>query len=237
MRRGTEVGKAGLHLTYSRVRTLLKFIAPCKARLFLIFLLTLLSAAVGLAYPLLAKFLIDVVLARKNFHLLILSTIAFGAIVVLSSASSALAGYLSISTSAQILMDMRLYLFRHVQSLSLQFFKNMRMGDIISRLNSDVAEIQKVATDSALGFALSSLTLVGTAGLLVWLNWKLFVLCSFFIPFSVEGLRRSRKPITRQAKIVRERNADFASTLLESLQRNQIHQSLPWGRKKQKPPD
>jgi ATP-binding cassette subfamily B protein len=220
MRRGTKVGKAGsvtLNLTYSRVRTLLKFIAPCKARLFLIFLLTLLSAAVGLGYPLLAKFLIDVVLARKNFHLLILSTIAFAAIVVLSFASSALARYLSISTSAQILMDMRLYLFRHVQSLSLQFYKNMRMGDIISRLNSDVAEIQKVATDSALSLALSSLTLVGTAGLLVWLNWKLFILCSFFIPFSVEGLRRCREPITRQAKTVRERNADFASALLESL--------------------
>ena len=220
MRRGTEVRKAGsvtLNLTYSRVRTLLKFIAPCKARLFLIFLLTLLSAAVGLAYPLLAKFLIDVVLARKNFHLLILSTIAFAAIVVFSFAAGALARYLSISTSAQILMDMRLYLFRHIQSLSLQFYKNMRMGDIISRLNSDVAEIQKVATDSALSLVLSSLTLLGTAGLLAWLNWKLFLLCSFFIPFSVEGLRRSREPITRQAKIVRERNADFASALLESL--------------------
>jgi ATP-binding cassette subfamily B protein len=220
MRRGIEVGKAGsvtLNLTYSRVRTLLTFIAPRKAKLFLIFLLTLLSAAVGLGYPLLAKFLIDVVLARKNFHLLILSTIAFTVILGVSFASSALARYLSISTSAQILMDMRLYLFRHVQSLSLQFYKNMRMGDIISRLNSDVAEIQKVATDSALSLALSLLTLVGTAGLLVWLNWKLFILCSFFIPFSVEGLRRARGPITRQAKTVRERNADFASALLESL--------------------
>jgi len=41
MRRGTQVGKGGLNLTHSRVRTLLKFIAPCKAKLFLIFLLSL----------------------------------------------------------------------------------------------------------------------------------------------------------------------------------------------------
>ena len=45
MRRGTQVGKGGLNLTDSRVRTLLKFIAPCKAKLFLIFLLSLTSAA------------------------------------------------------------------------------------------------------------------------------------------------------------------------------------------------
>ena len=220
MREGTEVehdGAVALKLTRPRIHALLKFIAPYKARLILTFLLTLFSAAVGLSYPLLAKFLVDVVLARKSVHLLIFSTIAFALILVLGFACSSLTRYLSLSTSAQILMDMRLHLFRHVQSLSFQFYKKMRMGDIMSRLNSDVAEIQKVATDSALNFALSFLTLIGTAGLLAWLNWRLFLMCSFFIPFSVEGLRRCREPITGQAKKVRERNADFASVLLESL--------------------
>lgn len=212
-----EDGVGSLKLTRPRIHTLLKFIAPYKARLILTFVLTLFSAAVGLSYPLLAKFLVDVVLTRKSVHLLVLSTIAFALILVLSFACSTLTRYLSLSTSARILMDMRLHLFRHVQTLSFQFYKKMRMGDIMSRLNSDVAEIQKVATDSALSLALSCLTIAGTAGLLAWLNWRLFIVCSFFIPFSVEGLRRCREPITGQAKAVRERNADFASVLLESL--------------------
>ena len=78
MREGTGVendGAVALKLTRSRIHTLLKFIAPYKARLILTFVLTLFSAAIGLSYPLLAKFLMDVVLARKNVHLLILSTI------------------------------------------------------------------------------------------------------------------------------------------------------------------
>ena len=212
-----EDGVGSLKLTRPRIHTLLQFIAPYKARLILTFVLTLFSAAVGLSYPLLAKFLVDVVLTRKSVHLLVLSTIAFALILVLSFACSTLTRYLSLSTSARILMDMRLHLFRHVQTLSFQFYKKMRMGDIMSRLNSDVAEIQKVATDSALSLALSCLTIAGTAGLLAWLNWRLFIVCSFFIPFSVEGLRRCREPITGQAKAVRERNADFASVLLESL--------------------
>jgi len=212
-----EDGVGSLKLTRPRIHTLLKFIAPYKAKLILTFVLTLFSAAVGLSYPLLAKFLVDVVLTRKSVHLLVLSTIAFALILVLSFACSTLTRYLSLSTSARILMDMRLHLFRHVQTLSFQFYKKMRMGDIMSRLNSDVAEIQKVATDSALSLALSCLTIAGTAGLLAWLNWRLFIVCSFFIPFSVEGLRRCREPITGQAKAVRERNADFASVLLESL--------------------
>ena len=212
-----EDGTVALKLTRPRIQILLSFIAPYKARLILTFVLTLFSAAVGLSYPLLAKFLVDVVLKRKSVHLLILSTLAFALILLLGFACSTLTRYLSLSTSAQILMDMRLHLFRHVQTLSFQFYKRMRMGDIMSRLNGDVAEIQKVATDSALSLALSSLTLVGTAALLAWLNWRLFLVCSFFIPFSVEGLRRCRQPITGQAKAVRERNADFASVLLESL--------------------
>ena len=212
-----EDSGVALKLTRPRIHILLRFIAPYKAKLILTFLLTLFSAAIGLSYPLLAKFLVDVVLMKKSFHLLILSTLAFAVILLLGFACSTLTRYLSLSTSAQILMDMRLHLFRHVQTLSFQFYKKMRMGDIMSRLNSDVAEIQKVATDSALSLALSSLTLLGTAVLLAWLNWRLFLVCSFFIPFSVEGLRRCRQPITGQAKAVRERNADFASVLLESL--------------------
>ena len=78
MREGTEVehdGAVALKLTRPRIHTLLKFIAPYKARLILTFVLTLFSAAVGLSYPLLAKFLVDVVLTRKSVHLLILSTL------------------------------------------------------------------------------------------------------------------------------------------------------------------
>jgi ATP-binding cassette, subfamily B, bacterial len=220
MLRRAMLGKAGMlnsMFTRSRVRVLWEFIVPHKTRLFLILALTLMSSALGLSYPLLARFFIDVVLASRSSYLLVLTTIALMAIVVLSFALGAITRYLSISTSAQILMQMRLHLFRHLQSLSLHFFRDMRMGDILSRLNSDVAEIQKVATDSVLSLVLSILTLAGTAGILVWLNWKLFVLCSFFIPFSVEGLRRCREPITRQARMVRERNASFASVLLESL--------------------
>jgi ATP-binding cassette, subfamily B, bacterial len=220
MLRRTILGKTGMlnsMITRSRVRALLEFIVPHKTKLFLILALALISSALSLSYPLLARFFIDVVLASRSSYLLVLTTIALMAIVVLSFALGAITRYLSISTSAQILMQMRLHLFRHLQSLSLHFFRDMRMGDILSRLNSDVAEIQKVATDSVLSLVLSTLTLAGAAGILVWLNWKLFVLCCFFIPFSVEGLRRCRAPITRQARLVRERNASFASVLLESL--------------------
>ena len=55
-----EDSGVALKLTRPRIHILLRFIAPYKAKLILTFLLTLFSAAIGLSYPLLAKFLVDV---------------------------------------------------------------------------------------------------------------------------------------------------------------------------------
>lgn len=200
-----------------RGRRLLQFVLPYSGKLFQVFALTLISTALALSYPLLAKLFVDGALAKKNSHLLVTVTFALTALVVLNFTIGALTRYLSTSYSIQILSDMRLFLFRHLQSLSLRFYTNTKMGEILSRLNSDVAEIQAIATDAVFSLALSILTLLGTAVLLLWLNSKLFCLCCLFIPFSVRGLAHYRSRITQQARAVRERNADFSSTLLESL--------------------
>lgn len=206
--------KAG---SQSRVRFLLRFVSPHKGRLFVVFLLSLVSTTLGLSYPLLARFFIDEVLAKRNSRLLVLTTLAVVLLALLSFLLGAVTRYLSTSASARILMGMRLHLFRHLQSLSLRFHNSTKTGEILSRLNSDMAEIQTIATDAVLSFALSFLTLAGTTGLLLWLNWKLFLLSSLFVPLSLKSLRHYRPRLAKQAKDVRERNADVGSTLVESL--------------------
>ncbi len=201
----------------TRMLKLFRFVLPHQVQLLCVFILTLASTALGLSYPLLAKFFIDEVLAKKNGRLLVLVTLGVALLALLSFSLGALTRYLSTSASARILMEMRLHLFRHVQSLSLRFHTSTKTGEILSRLNSDVAEIQTIATDAVLSFALSLLTLFGTTGLLLWLNWKLFLLCCLFLPLSLKGLRHYRPRLAEQAKAVRERNADISSVLLESF--------------------
>jgi ATP-binding cassette subfamily B protein len=196
----------------------LPFIRPHAGKLFGVFLLSLLSSLLGLSYPLAAKFLLDNALIARNERLLVVLALVLALLVILGFGLGAVTRYFYTQVSARVLMEMRLFLFRHLQSLSPRFFAETKMGEIVSRLSSDVAEIQSLSTDALFNLALSLLTLLGTIGILLYLNWKLFLLCTFFLPLGTHLLVRYRQRIASQARKVREDNAELSSTLLESLQ-------------------
>ncbi len=212
-RTGAGAPAAGL----GQLRRVFPFVRPHAGKLALVFSLTLLSTLLGLVYPLGAKFLIDDVLVGRKPHLLLVATLVLAALVVLSFVTGAVTRYLYTAVSSRILMEMRVFVFRHLQTLSPRFYAQTRTGEIVSRLNSDVAEIQSVATDALFSLALSVLTLLGTVVVLVYLNWKLFLLGFVLVPFSFRALVPYRRRIAQQARVVREHNADLSSTVLESL--------------------
>jgi ATP-binding cassette, subfamily B, bacterial len=202
----------------SQLRRVLPFVRPHAGKLFGVFLLSLLSSLLGLSYPLAAKFLVDNALIARNERLLVVLALVLALLVILGFGLGAFTRYFYTQVSARVLMEMRLFLFRHLQSLSPRFFAETKTGEIISRLSSDVAEIQSLSTDALFNLALSLLTLVGTVGILLYLNWKLFLLCTFFLPLGTHLLVRYRQRIASQARKVREDNAELSSILLESLQ-------------------
>jgi ATP-binding cassette, subfamily B, bacterial len=202
----------------SQLRRVLPFVRPHAGKLFGVFLLSLLSSLLGLSYPMAAKFLVDNALIARNERLLVVLALVLALLVILGFGLGAVTRYFYTQVSARVLMEMRLFLFRHLQSLSPRFFAETKTGEIVSRLSSDVAEIQSLSTDALFNLALSLLTLVGTVGILLYLNWKLFLLCTFFLPLGTHLLVRYRQRIAAQARRVREDNAELSSTLLESLQ-------------------
>ena len=64
--------------------------------------------------------------------------------------------------SAEILFDMRLALYRHLQRLSPRFYARTRLGDIMCRINNDIGEIQRVAAETALAWVGNVLFLAGS---------------------------------------------------------------------------
>src|SRR4030095_10358848 len=74
--------------------------------------------------------------------------------------------------SAEILFDMRLALYSHLQRLSPRFYARTRLGDIIARINGDIGEIQRVAAEAALAWVGNVLFLVGSLAMMVWLDWR-----------------------------------------------------------------
>ena len=112
--------------------------------------LNVVSTAVTLAQPYLTKLLIDDALARHNFRSLELFAVWMGICAALALGLGMLTTWLYTKLSATILFDMRLAAFRKLQSLSPQFYASTKTGDIVSRLNNDIGELQRLSSDTLL---------------------------------------------------------------------------------------
>ena len=92
------------------------------------------------------------------------------------------------------------------------------MGDIVSRINSDIGEIQRVAAEAALAWVGNVLFLVGCVVMLVWLDWRLALLTAAVMPLSLWMLVRYRARLEARVADLRQRSADIGSFLIETLQ-------------------
>jgi ATP-binding cassette subfamily B protein len=202
----------------SEYRRAFAYLTPYWQRLALVLFISLFSTLLGLAQPYIAKLLIDEALLRRNLTALWQVAALMVVVAVLGFALNILSSYRYVTVSAEVLFDMRLALYRHLQTLSPRFYARAKLGDIVSRLNNDIAEIQRVAADSLLAVLANVVFFIGSVIIMLWLNWHLFLLSIVLIPPSVLALRHYQRRLTGQVKTLRERSADIGSFLIESLQ-------------------
>jgi ATP-binding cassette subfamily B protein len=199
-------------------RRAFRYLLPYRGRLALIVLISLASTALSLYLPYLTKLLVDDALVARRADALYrtvgLFVLAAGAGFVLSVVS----GLSYARLSAEVLFDMRRDLYEHLQRLSPRFYASTRLGDIVSRINNDIGEIQRVAAETALAWFGNVLFLAGSVGVLVWLDWRLFLVGTAALPPAVWALARYRRQLEARTKDLRERSADLGSFLIETLQ-------------------
>jgi len=195
----------------------LAYLAPYRGRLALVLLLTLTGTALSLAVPYLSRILVDEALLKRNASALAQVVAAFAAITVTGFVLNIASGLLYTRVSAGVLFDMRLAVYRHLQTLSPRFYARTRLGEIVSRLNSDLAEVQRVAAETALAWVGNVVFLAGTIGVLAWMDWRLFLLAVMPAPFALWALSRYRSMLASRVGELREHSAGIGSFLIETL--------------------
>ena len=198
-------------------RRIFAYIIPYWRKLALVLALSLVSTLLGLAQPYITKLLIDEALLRKNTQALTTVAALMVVVTVLGFALNIISGYRYVAVSAAVLFDMRLAVYRHLQKLSPRFYTRTKLGEIVSRLNNDISEVQRVAADTLLAAISNFIFLVGSVTIMVLLNWKLFLLSILLVPVSVLALKHYRQKLTDKVRGMRERSADIGSFLIESL--------------------
>ena len=83
--------------------------------------------------------------------------------------------------SASIENDMRRDLFSHLQKMSFRFYDNVKTGQLLSRLTSDIVEISELTYRGPNDLFICCITMAGTIGVLLWMNPQLGGLIAFLL--------------------------------------------------------
>ncbi len=193
------------------------FVRPQRLALLALLGLSALTSLLVLVQPYLTKLLIDDGLLARNFDALLLTVALIFFAGLVSTVLSGVNRYFYTRLSGTILFNLRETVYRHLQTLSPTFFHRNRGGDILSRLDGDVAEVQRFALDSLFAATSALLGLVGTAAFMLLLSWQLSLLLLALVPVQWLYLRFMRARVQVHVRRLRERSSDVTAFLVETL--------------------
>lgn len=212
--------------TYARLKP---FLRPYLRPLALVLAISLVSTLLGLAQPYLSKLMIDQALLKHDMHALFEIALVMVAVTIAGFGLNILASYRYVSASAAMLFDIRSALLRHLQTLSPRFYGGFRLGDLMSRLNSDVSDVQRVTADTLLSVLSNVLLFFGCVAMMLWLDWRLFLISVLVIPACVLTFLHFQRKLTRITREMRERGADLGSLLVDTVMGMRVIASLGAG--------
>jgi ATP-binding cassette subfamily B protein len=200
-----------------KLRGLLELLRPYRGRSILMFVALIAGTAAALAPPPLAKLAIDQGITAGDTATLDLVVVAFLASAVVLWGATYVQTYLVGWVGQRVLQDLRIQLFAHLQAMSIGFYSRRQAGVIISRLTNDVQALDQLVSDGVVTLFGSSLTLVGTAVILVVLDWQLALLTFLVFPLLALGSLAFRIVSADAYRATREKVALITAYLQETL--------------------
>ncbi|WP_165777030.1 ABC transporter ATP-binding protein [Paremcibacter congregatus] len=203
-----------------------QFMRPEIGPLILVMVIAAVMTGFALAQPYLTKLLIDDGLMRGNMDRVVQFAVLIIIMALIVFVVSGINRWLYVGLSGRILFRLREDVFQRLMMLSPDFFGRWRTGDIVSRLDGDVAEVQRFSTDSLLAVVNGSLALIGSIAIMLWLSPQLTLIAFALLPLQILFLRLMRPRVEQSSRDLREKSATLSSFLIERLESVKVIQAM-----------
>ena len=187
------------------------------------------------------KFVFDRVIVSKHhsngWHIARLNTLDAGTLLTLAAVSlvvitglRALADYLNTVGFAlvanRVLTDVRNDLYRHLQCLSLSYHNEAKGGDLTLRVMTDIGVLTDMTVSAAMPLLGSLLVMIGMAGFMLWLNWKLALIALTAFPLFWISVSRITRLMLEVSRRQRQREGAMAAVAAETIGAIKVVQAL-----------
>ncbi|MET3804168.1 ATP-binding cassette subfamily B protein [Nakamurella sp. UYEF19] len=196
-------------------KRILGFAQPYRKELTLFLAVTIFSAVIAVATPLLAGSVVNEISRKGALHVVVILAAVIAALAIVDTGNSLISRFYSSRIGEGLIFDMRSKVFDHVQQMSLSFFTRTQTGALVSRLNNDVIGAQQAFTSTLSGVVSNVIGLVLTAGVMFTLSWQVTVLSLILLPIFVLPARafgRKLQTLTRESYGL---NASMTTTMTE----------------------
>jgi ATP-binding cassette subfamily B protein len=199
------------------LRRVISYARPYWKGVVVILTVIILTSLLALIPPLLIRDIIDNALPEKD--LLRLNLLAIGMVLVplVSGMLGVAQRYASANIGEGIIFDLRCALYSHMQRMSLRFFTNTQVGELMSRLNNDVIGAQRAITGTVITLISNMVSLVATLIVMLTLEWRLTLLGIAILPLFVFPARRVGSVLRAIARKGMEANASMNAMMNETL--------------------
>ena len=113
--------------------------------------------------------------------------------------------------------DLRDQAYVHLNKLSLGYFKNERVGNLISKFTNDVNVVQLSISATFSNLIKEPMTLLVFFGIALSISWQLTILAVFIVPISTFVIVWIGQKLRRQSEVLQSKLGDITSVLQESI--------------------
>ena len=197
------------------LRRILGFARPHKRDLIIFLLLSVVSAVLIVATPVLAGRVVDAIVGKGEVSTVVWLSVVIALIAVLEAAVGLLSRWLSSRIGEGLILDLRRVVFTHVQRMPVAFFTRTRTGALVSRLNNDVIGAQRAFSDTLSGVVTNIVALVLTLAVMLQVSWQITLLALVLLPVFVLPARRMGRRLAAMEREAADHNAAMTTQMTE----------------------
>lgn len=176
-----------------------------------------LIAAIDLVFPLITRQFINDIIPNGKLRIFYIFIIALLILAVIRAVLNYIVDYWGHIVGTRMERDMRRDLFEHLQTLSFDYFDNIKTGHIMSRIVNDLREISELAHHGPEDLFISLVMLIGSFIILTIIEWRLTLIIYSFLPLLIWYATLKRKKMTAAFRSVRKRIANVNAQLENSI--------------------
>jgi len=177
----------------------------------------LFTTGLSLVSPLIFRHLIDTILPSKDLNGLTQFALALLLVPLVTGGINVIQRRLNATVGEGVIYDLRVALFLRLQRMSLRFFTNTRVGELMSRLNNDVVGAQNAISNTIVGIVTNIVQTIAILAVMLTLEWRLTIVSVLILPLFILVARRLGEVLRDIARQAMDMNASMNAHMNETL--------------------